>query len=108
MELYNDSLRVLSGTVGPAIAGGCLAYHLAALPDGTQTLTGEIDGANDPFTTRTFGPHVLPVNVPLDADGFPTDASLFDSLVPFSMTTTFDDTGDTTLTGQLRFRSIPS
>jgi len=107
MEFYNDTLGVLSGTVGPAIAGGFLAYHLAALPDGTQTITGEIDGADTPFTVLTFGPHVLPVNVPLDADGFPTDVFLFDSLVPFSMTTSFDD-GDATMIGQLRLRSIPN
>ncbi len=106
MEYYNDVLGLLSGTVGPAMAGGFLAYHLAALPDGTQTITGELDGGGSPFTVLTFGPHVLPVNVPLDADGFPTDAFVFDSLVPFAMTTSFDD-GDATMIGQLRFRSIP-
>ncbi|MEO7735035.1 MAG: hypothetical protein ABIY55_29035 [Kofleriaceae bacterium] len=107
VEYFNDALGVLSGTVGPAMAGGFLAYHLAALPDGTQTITGELDGANSPFTVLTFGPHVLPVNVPLDADGFPTDAFVLDSQLPFSMTTSFDD-GDATMIGQLRFRSIPN
>jgi hypothetical protein len=98
---------VLSGTVGPAMAGGFLAYHLAALPDGTQTITGELDGAGTPFTVLTVGPHVLPVNVPLDADGFPTDVFVLDSLLPFSMTASFDD-DDATMIGQLRFRSIPN
>ena len=107
MEYANDALGLLSGTVGPAMAGGFLAYHLAALPDGTQTITGELDAGGSPFTVLTFGPHVLPVNVPLDADGFPTDAFVFDSFVPFAMTTSFDD-GDATMVGELRFRSIPN
>ncbi len=107
VEFYNDAIGILSGTVGPAMAGGFLEYHLAALPDGSQTISGFIDGFNAPFTSLNFGPHVLPVPVPLDAAGFPTDAFVFDSFVPFSLTTFFDE-GDATMSGQLRFRSIPN
>jgi len=107
MEFYNDTLGVLSGQVGPAIAGGFLTYTLTALPDGTQSLSGEIDGFTVPFSVLTFGPLTLTTNLPLDADGFPTDVFLFESFLPFNLTTSFDD-GDATMTGQLRFRSIPN
>jgi hypothetical protein len=106
MEFFNDPFGLLANQVGPAMAGGFLEYHLAALPDGSQTLTGEIDSFNAPFTVLSFGPVTLTSPVPLDAAGFPTDVFVFEA-VPFTMTTSFD-AGDATMIGQLRFRSIPN
>lgn len=106
-EIFNDSMGLLSGTVAPGFAGGFLQWHIDAKPDGTQELTGELDGATDPFPVLTFGPYTLQFNrLPLDADGFPTDVFFNESLVPFTLTAFFA-TGDATLTGTLRFRSIP-
>jgi hypothetical protein len=107
-EFFNDVQTLLSAQVGPAFAGGHLEWSLTAHPDGSQTLTGELDSFNDPFTTLMFGPRTLDTAIPLDADGFPTDAFIFDSFVPFTMTTQFlDSPEDDTLTGQLRFRALP-
>jgi len=106
-EVFNDALGTLSGTIAPAMAGGFLQYHFNAKPDGSQEIAGELDGANDPFPVMTFGPHTLQFNrLPLDADGFPTDVFINESGVPFTLNAFFA-TGDATLTGTLRFRSVP-
>jgi hypothetical protein len=106
-EIFNDPTGLLRDTIAPAFAGGFLQYHIDAHPDGTQEITGELDGFNDPFPVLTFGPHVFQFNaLPLDADGFPLDVFFNEANVPFLLSTTFE-TGDATLDGTLRFRSIP-
>ena len=108
-EIFNDPIGILANAVAPSLAGGQLEYHVAARPDGTMELSGSFLGVNlnPPFTTINFGPHTLPVPVPLDANGFPTDAFFHDPSVPFTLTASFD-TGDSTLTGFLNLRNIPS
>lgn len=106
MEFFNDPFGLLVNQVGPAMAGGFLQYTVSVKPDGTQELTGEIDSFDAPFTTIVLGPTTLTTPVPLDAAGFATDAFIFESFLAFTMTTSFDS-GDATMTGQLRFRAIP-
>jgi len=108
VEIFNDTLGLLSGTVAPLLAGGSLQYHFIARPDGTQEVSGELDGLSGaPFSTLVFGPSLLELgNLPLDADGFPTDVFFNEPLVSFALTTEFDS-GEAVLRGNLRFRSIP-
>ena len=110
VEFFNDSIGLLSGQVGPAMDGGALALHIGVTPTGDQVLSGALDSANAPFTTLLFGPHSLPDRLPLDADGFPIDGFIFDSFVPFTLNAPFDpDHPDAfLLSGQLRFRALPS
>jgi hypothetical protein len=105
-EFFNDTAGILSSQ-GPAIAGGTLEYHLAVNPDGSQVLTGRLETGNFPDTILNFGPRTLDTPLAVDADGFAVDGFLFDSFVPFTLTTLFDSTGGDTLTGQMRFRSLP-
>jgi hypothetical protein len=106
-EFFNDPLGLLANPVGPAMTGAFLQYHFTAKPDGTQELTGELDGLNDPFPVLTFGPHTFEFgNLPLDGDGFPTDVFFNEPFVPFTLTS-FLPSGEATVTGQLRFRSVP-
>ncbi len=107
-EFFNDPLGLLAGAIGPSLTGALLNYDIAARPDGTQVLTGELDGLNDPFATLTFGPYTFQFgNLPLDADGFPTDVFFQESPVLFTLTAFFP-TGDATISGELRFRSVPA
>jgi hypothetical protein len=106
-EFFNDTVGLLTGTIGPSYTGGFAQYHFDAKPDGTQEIAGEIDGNNTPFPVMTFGPFTLQFTVlPLDPDGFPTDIFFNEPNVPFTMQTFFA-TGDATLTGTLRFRNVP-
>lgn len=106
-EFFNDPHGLLTGTIGPSFTGGFVQYHFDAKPDGSQEIAGELDAFQAPFPVLTFGPHVLQFNrLPLDADGFPTDVFINESAVPFTMDVFFPS-GEATLTGTLRFRSIP-
>ena len=106
-EFFNDTIGLLTGTIGPSYTGGFTTYHFDAKPDGTQEIAGEIDGANTPFPFMTFGPFTLVFTVlPLDPDGFPTDVFINEPNVPFTMEAFFPS-GDATLTGTLRFRNVP-
>jgi hypothetical protein len=99
-EFYNDKLGILSGPASASLTGGTLTYTVAAHPDGTITVSGDLVGVS---TELTFAPDAIDaVLPPLDADGFPSDAFFYDSDVPFSM-----DIGPDTLTGTLRVRHIP-
>jgi hypothetical protein len=106
MEAFNDSIGLIATTVAPLMADGNLIYSIAAKPDGTTVIAGNYQSASCPCTTLTFGPDTLAQAVPLDADGFPSDTFIFDSTMPFTVDTSFDD-GDATLAGQLRLRLIP-
>jgi hypothetical protein len=106
-EFFNDPIGLLTGTIGPSYTGGFAQYHFDAKPDGTQEIAGEIDSGNVPFPVMTFGPFTLVFNrLPLDADGFPTDVFFNEANVPFNIDVFFPS-GEATLTGTLRFRSIP-
>jgi hypothetical protein len=106
-EFFNDTVGLLTGTIGPAYTGGFTQYHFDAKPDGTQEIAGEIDGANTPFPVMTFGPFTLVfTRLPLDPDGFPTDVFINEPNVPFTLEAFFAS-GDATLTGTLRFRNVP-
>jgi hypothetical protein len=106
-EFFNDTVGLLTGTIGPSFTGGFAQYHFDAKPDGTQEIAGEIDGANTPFPVMTFGPFTLVFTVlPLDTDGFPTDIFFNEPNVPFTLEALLPS-GDATATGTLRFRNIP-
>jgi hypothetical protein len=112
IEVFNDPVGTEANVVAPAMAGGFLFYTVTVHPDGTQEVDGEFDGANSPFTVLHFGPHTLDpsmgeVLIPLDADGFAQDVFFYDPFMTFTQTTSLD-TGDATLTGQLRLRFIPN
>jgi hypothetical protein len=106
-EFFNDPVGALIGKIGPSLTGGFVQYHFDAKPDGTQEIAGELDGFLEPFPVLTFGPHTLVFNrLPLDADGFPTDVFINESGVPFNLDV-FLPSGEATMTGTLRFRSVP-
>jgi hypothetical protein len=106
-EFFNDPAGQLTGTLGPSFTGGFVQYHFDAKPDGTQAIAGELDSSLPPFPVLTFGPYTLVVNrLPLDADGFPTDVFFNEPGVPFNLDV-FLPTGEATMTGTLRFRSVP-
>jgi hypothetical protein len=111
IEVFNDPVGTEANVVAPAMAGGFLFYTVTVHPDGTIEVDGEFDGANSPFTVLHFGPHVMDpassIPPPLDADGFAQDVFFYDPFMTFTQTTSLD-TGDATLTGQLRLRFIPN
>jgi hypothetical protein len=103
-EFYNDSVGLLAGTVGPALAAGLLEYHLAARPDGTSELSGNLTAwAGD--VVLDIEPYTLRGVLPLGPDGFPADAFFHDDSVPFTLTA-YLETGESTLTGFLNLRHI--
>ena len=105
MLVYFGVLRGMRRSAARQAALTWLASN--ALPDGTQSIGGELDGASTPFPVLTFGPQTLQFNrLPLDADGFPTDVFFNESGVPFNLNAFFS-TGQATITGTLRFRNIP-
>ena len=106
-EFFNDTVGLLTGTIGPSYTGGFTQYHFDAKPDGTQEIAGEIDGSSTPFPVMTFGSFTLVfTRLPLDPDGFPTDIFINEPNVPFTMDAFFPS-GEATLTGTLRFRNVP-
>ncbi len=107
MEAFNDTIGVFQNTVAPAMAGGVLHYTVSAKPDGTTEVAGSYQGFGSPSSTINFGPHTQLPALPLDADGFPVDEFFYDSELPFTGDTFFDD-GDATFGGILRMRFIPA
>lgn len=101
-EFYNDHLGILSGPVTTDLTGATLTYTVAAHPDGTITVAGDLISGN---TELTFAPDAIDAILPpLDADGFPADAFFYDSDVPFTL-----NFGPDAITGILRMRHfVPS
>jgi hypothetical protein len=99
-EFYNDKIGTLRGPIATELAGAFLQYTVAAKPDGTVELSGQMFGG---FTQIDFGPHAIDAIVPtLDADGFPNDEFFYDSMLPFTQVSL-----QGTLAGMLRMRHIP-
>jgi hypothetical protein len=99
-EFYNDNLGILSGPVEANLVGATLTYTVAAHPDGTITVSGDLISGS---TELTFAPDAIDaVLPPLDADGFPADAFFYDADVPATL-----DVGPDTITATLRVRHIP-
>jgi hypothetical protein len=103
-EFFNDGVGVLSETVAPALQGGFLVWHLIARPDGSEEISGELDGLVAPFTVLTFGPHTFNFPVPVDGDGFVSDV-FFNESVPFSLEVFGNAPGR--MNGTMRFRNVP-
>jgi hypothetical protein len=99
-EFYNDNLGILSGPAAADLVAATLSYAVAAHPDGTITVSGDLLGL---VTELTFAPDAIDaVLPPLDADGFPADAFFYDSDVPCTL-----NVGPDTITGILRVRNLP-
>lgn len=100
-EFYNDKVGTLQGPIADDLHAAFLQYTVAAKPDGTVELSGQLAGPN---TLIEFGPHAVDAIVPtLDAEGFPNDEFFYDATQPFTLTTI---TGS--IAGTLRMRVIPS
>lgn len=99
-EFYNDRLGILSGPIKNDLVGAFLTYTVAARPDGSVELSGQLSGLT---TVIDFGPNAIDVAVPtLDGDGFPNDEFWYDSTLPFTMTA---EQG--TASGLFRMRHLP-
>jgi len=99
-EFYNDHIGTLSGPIAGELAASFLQYTVAARPDGTIELSGQLIGG---FTEIDFGPHAIDAILPtLDANGFPRDEFWYDATLPFTQTSL-----QGTLAGTLRMRHIP-
>lgn len=107
-EFYNDELGVFTGTVAPTLAGASLTYTVAARPDGTIELFGQLVGGDlDSSSDLEFGASAIDdITRPgIDPDGFPVDEFFYDSEVPFTLfTLTADDFGE--VGGVLRLRHL--
>ena len=104
VEYYNDRLGRFASEVGPELSGGFLTYTVAARPDGTVELSGELLGGNaDHFTDIVFGPNNIDaISSPgIGADGFPVDEFFYDSELPFTQNVDFG-----TVSGVLRMRHL--
>lgn len=98
-EFYNDALGIYSGPIARELTGGFLTYTVAAHPDGTIDLTGQLLGG---ATDIEFGPSPIDVVIPtIGPDGFPTDQFFYNSNVPFTQTS-----AQGTATGILRIRQF--
>jgi hypothetical protein len=97
-EFYNDRIGVFANDLKIDLEGAFLTYTVAAKPDGTFELSGQLLGRTSDFE---FGPNPIDVPPSLDADGFANDEFWYDSMLPFSL---FAAQG--TATGQLRMRHI--
>jgi len=106
VEFYNDRIGTFSGSIAHQLTGAFLNYTVAARPDGTVELSGELAGNDATGTTDiTFGPNVIDDEIGIGADGFPEDQFFYDPTLPFSLfTITGDDDG--TADGQLRLRHL--
>jgi hypothetical protein len=99
-EFYNDRLGTLAGPIATELAAAFLRYTVAARPDGSIELSGQLLGG---FTQIDFGPHAIDAILPaLDADGFPNDVFFYDSTLPFTQISS-----QGSLAGVLRMRHIP-
>lgn len=103
VEWYNDHLGTLANVIGPDMSGSFLTYTVAARPDGTFEVSGELSGGANHFTDLLFGPSTIDAitSPTLDADGFPKDEFFYDSELPFTQTTDIS-----TITGTLRMRHL--
>lgn len=99
-EFYNDALGIMAGPIARDLTAGFLTYTVAAKPDGSFELSGEIDGGT---TSIVFAPSAIDaVTSPtLDGNGFPNDMFFYDSGVPFTMTS-----AQGTMSGTLRMRHL--
>ena len=98
--VYNDNLGTLSGPVAADLTGATLSYVVAAHPDGSITVSGDLISGS---TELAFAPDAIDAILPpLDADGFPTDAFFYDSDVPATLSF-----GPDTIDATLRVRHIP-
>lgn len=99
-EFYGDNLGILSGPTEADLTGATLTYTVAAHPDGTITVSGDLVGLSSELT---FAPDAIDaVLPPLDADGFPADAFFYDSDVPAILTV-----GPDVMNATLRVRHLP-
>ena len=99
VEFYNDALGIMAGPIARDLTAAFLTYTVAARPDGTFELSGEIDGA----TTIVFTPSAIDaVSSPTAGpDGFPNDEFFYDSGVPFTLTS-----AQGTMSGTMRIRHL--
>ncbi|TMQ18637.1 MAG: hypothetical protein E6J90_19835 [Deltaproteobacteria bacterium] len=99
-EFYNDHLGIMAGQIARDLAAVFLTYTVAARPDGSFELSGELDGLT---STLVFVPSAIdPVSSPtLGADGFPNDGFFYDSGVPFTLNSAIG-----TMSGTLRMRHL--
>jgi hypothetical protein len=98
-EFYNDAVGLYSGPIARELTGGFLTYTVAAHPDGTIDLSGQLLGG---ATDIEFGPSPIDVVIPtIGPDGFPTDQFFYNSNVPFTQTS-----AQGTATGILRIRQF--
>ena len=99
-EFYNDQLGIMAGPIASDLSAIFLQYTVAAKPDGTFQLSGELDGTT---TTIVFEPSAIDaVTSPtVGPDGFPNDEFFYDSGVPFTMTS-----AQGTMSGTLRMRHL--
>jgi hypothetical protein len=99
-EFYNDNLGILSGPVATDLTGATLTYAVAAHPDGSITVSGDLLGS---VTELTWAPDAIDAILPpLDADGFPTDALFYDTDIPSTLSF-----GPDSINATLRMRHIP-
>jgi hypothetical protein len=99
-EFYNDNLGIMAGPIASGFAAGSLQYIVAAKPDGTFELSGEIDGATASIVFVASA--IDAVSSPsLGSDGFPNDEFFYDSGVPFTLTSSLG-----TMSGTLRIRHV--
>jgi hypothetical protein len=97
-EFYNDTVGVLAGTIQPDLAAGFLQYFVAARPDATVELSGQLFGGT---TELDFAPSPIDAPPALGGDGFPADEFFYDAGVPFTLTHSLG-----TISGTLRTRHI--
>lgn len=98
-EFYNDAVGLYSGPIARELTGGFLTYTVAAHPDGTIDLSGQLLGG---ATDIEFGPSPIDVVIPtIGPDGSPTDQFFYNSNVPFTQTS-----AQGTATGILRIRQF--
>ena len=99
VEIYGDRIGTLAGPIAAELTGAFLTYTVAARPDGSVELSGQLLGGN---TEIDFGPHNIDAILPgLDGDGFPDDVFFYDANLPFTLTSL-----QGTLSGTLRMRHL--
>jgi len=97
-EFYGDPIGTLAGPVASELSGAFLTYTVAAKPDGTIELTGQLVGGS---TAIDFGPSVIELPPTRDGDGFPRDEFFYDSETPFTQSSSQGE-----MTGIMRVRHL--
>lgn len=99
-EFYNDTLGLMAGPIARDLAAVFLTYTVAAKPDGSFELSGELDGFSSSvvFVTSAIDAVSSPT---LGPDGFPNDEFFYDSGVPFTLNSALG-----TMSGTLRMRHL--